>query len=1240
MSFRPGIVYILFFLLVVCLPSTIAQKVSRHFNAPNSDSVKAAREHIQDSVKEVRQHKLDSSHVAQKHYLDSVKTSRLHSLDSMKASRLHFMDSTKNVRKHFTDSMASVRKYKNSRHYRDSVTKARNAKVKLIAKQRKASVDSIQNARKKAVQEVTAARKKVIDSVHKIQKRRSDSVAVIRKYKQSKRYADSVKIVRHVRMDSMHAMRKRFNDSLFKVRKKYKDSVTIERKHVMDSTKLVRKKYTDSIKAVRKARADKLAKIKADKEKLLKEKEKAREKKMIMALDLKIKQKREKWSNETMLKKKWIPPRRNFQDMTTRYNYYFNANRKMDEALANMQRGKREDFDSVIGIYPYDPNKDSSRLAADMDSIIHKVSIGIQIHDPRTKWADDMYLLLGEAYYYKGGYENAATSFRYIISMDEQRKKDEAMHSSKTNGPSIVENEKKSRFDFLKHQPVHNEAILWLARTFTESHQLENAESILSLLDSDPNLPENLQGRLALEKAFVYLNDHNYPDASKQLAIVVKDNNIADWIRVRCAFINGQLLQRDHNYIASTENFKKVIDFNPKIDMEFYARKYMAYNTMYAGGDVAGMIASLEKVLNDTKYMPYYDQVYYILGQLAANGNNTEDAIVYLHKSISTPKATKKQKSISFAGLGNIYFNEGNYLEAKKAYDSSSKLASNAPHDSLVLLAVKRSKVLGGVSGPLTIIHDEDSLLALAGLSEKEQNSVVRKYLRYLERRRDDSIYKAESMVAPLAQNDNPDAANWYFGNPSLMQQGNADFKRKWGNRPLADNWRRSAAIAQNASGSNEKDSTAEAGPELDENGLPTEESLLAAIPNDDEAKEKAGKKIQKAFIDLADAYIRELEDFPLATRTLDTLDKRYPGHTYKEEDTYLRYLIALRQGKVEEALAYSSQILQKYPDSKYASLVRPTEDKPSQMDTGVSVVNFYDETYSLLIQYQYTDVLARVHEAQKKYKDPGFKKRFHIMEAIALAGSGNFKQADTLLAEFIKSNPSDSLKIWADNIIKFLGKNPPMPLAGVNNGPLLSHWPYYGEPLAKPTSVEEMERADSIANAALSKRRADTVFESTATAEDKAIRAAKILPALISYSRNPAAEHYVGIALPAMENRMVKLRAAIKSVDSQYQSQLQTQMQYQAQYQSQDQSQALLQDHSIYIDLFNSEHSILLVKSFPNLDEAKNYLNNLDQYSNIFSEYKPNEYQMFIISAHDYKKLLFDHNISEYLDFYHQNFK
>src|SRR4030095_15111600 len=108
------------------------------------------------------------------------------------------------------------------------------------------------------------------------------------------------------------------------------------------------------------------------------------------------------------------------------FNYYFNANRKMEEAEANMQRTSRDKWDGRIALFIFDPARASVVFSADMYSRIHKAALGIQIHDPRTKWGDDLYLLLGKAYYYKGDAENAANSFKYIVALREKEKADAA----------------------------------------------------------------------------------------------------------------------------------------------------------------------------------------------------------------------------------------------------------------------------------------------------------------------------------------------------------------------------------------------------------------------------------------------------------------------------------------------------------------------------------------------------------------------------------------------------------------------------------------------------------------------------------------------------------------------------------------------------------------------------------------------------------------------------------------------
>ncbi|WP_276132092.1 hypothetical protein [Polluticoccus soli] len=1169
--------------------------------------------------------------------LDSTRVAQKQRMDSTRAARQHFTDSIKVVRERRTDSLERLRKYRESRKYQDSVAKVKQKRLDSIQDSRATQLDAQRAARQKVTDSVIASRKTVTDALKSKQQKRTDSLAAIRKYRESKRYQDSTALAREQRLETIKQARKAYNDSVAAIRKAQADSLTAIRTASLDSATAVRTKRMDSVKNVRKLKADSLAKIKERRQKNQEARLKDKEEKMKLAFELKLKKKREAWSNEKMLKKRWSLPRQVFQNTYTRYNYYFNADKKMDEALENMQRMRKENYDSTLALFPFDPDRDSSALAADMDSIIQKSSVGIQIHDPRTKWGDDLYLLLGQAYYYKGKYEDASTSFRYIVYLSEQNKKKNRNASTRSASKkvqprttagkpattSIAQADDQGMLDFLKHRSVHNEALLWLARTYTESNQPGNAESVLDLLETDPNMPESMRGRLAVEKAYVALNQNDIKAATEQLGIVANDKSLPDWLRQRAAYLNGQLYQERGDYSASAIAFQKVINLQPKIDMDFYARKNLAYSLMLSGGDQQEAVASLKRVLNDGKYVPYYEQVYYVMGRLAANSGKPEDAVVYLRKGLDAPRSTKKQKALSYAALGGVYYNMHDYVASKKAYDSAVAMGGGV-YDSLLVLAARRGMALGNVSGPLNTIKTQDSLLKLAAMSEKEQYAAVRKYIRYLENQKNDSAFNAENrgINAAMQMDANMDAGggggfgNWYFANATLMQQGYNEFKRKWGGRPLVDNWRRSAALSMVSNKGDAGPATEEEeSPDLDENGLPTEQFLIAAIPNDKGRQEQARTKIRRAYVDLADAYIKQLEDYPPAIQTLDTLDKRFPAHEHKAEVLYLRYLVALRQNKLSEAQQYTSQILSQYGDSKWAKLIRPTEDGEGMLaSTNVPVASFYDETYGMLLQRQYPQVLQKVREGQRMYTDARYLNRFRIMEAIASVGVNDYDHADTLVTDFISKNPTDSLRAWADAVLQYIKRNRvEAPKAAASN--------LQAPPKPVPSAADAA--AGSVPVQAPVNKPVDPVDVSSPDRPNMTPPAPATPPAPVTppatFTYNPQEAHYVVFTFRNMEQRAMGVKAAITDFNTFKFGKLG------------------LESKS---EMISPDLGMVVTRKFQNAGQAKIYLNSLRGTAQVFREYKSEEYQLLLISEKNYLKVAADKTLQPYMQFYRANYK
>lgn len=1175
---------------------TLAQQKNTSATSKRTDSIGAVRKYkdskrYKDSLTKQRSQNLNAIKANRTRYYDSINAARKTVLDSAIKVRKIATENLQQKLKRKTDSLTAIRKYKESRRYQDSLTKSRNARIDSMRNSRTHYFDSLKSIRQKSLDSALQSRKKITDSLCAKQKTKTDSLTKIRKYKESKRYRDSVQVTRQSRLDSIRTMRKIYSDNIVSTRKKTLDSLTKLRKQKLDSLTKVRKIKADSLQNARDLRADSLAKKKELREKQIKADQKKKEEKMKLQFELKMKKKHEAWSNEKMLKKKWGFVRRSFQDMFTRYNYYYNARRKMVEANGNMVRRKKDNFEQLIDLFPFDPNKDSTVFASDMDTIIRKASVGLQIHDPRTKWADDLYLLMGEAYYFKGDYARAEACFKYIVGMNKALKLKKNVEKENNNG-QLVKKEKSKFSKFFKHQPAHNDAILWLTRTFADSKRESDAEAILDLIDASTTLSNGMKAKIALERANLDTRRGEYADASKQLGLVLHSKSISKYTRQRASFLNGQLFAQISKYDSAANSFKNNIALHPPIEMDFYARKYRAEAVAQGGGDQSKSIASLKRLLKDDKYAPYHEQVYYVLGKLSANNNNYEDAIKYYQKSIAQSKTTPKQKAISFASIGNLQYKAGMFNLAKKSYDSASYFAKNIKDNAELDLAIKRGKSLDKIEEPFYSLRNNDSLLKLSLMTEKEQKAVVKKYIKYLEKLKEDSAYNAQNAASAGSLGTSTTlgtTSSWYFGSSVAVQQGYNEFKRKWGNRTLVDNWRRASSTTFGgdiAQGNN--DTT-----EIDTNNSSeiTEESLLAAIPKTDQQRNSLNKKIKRAYLNLSIAYIKDLEEYNEGLATLDTLNKKYPNHEYQDEELSIKYTAALRQGKLEEAEKIRQELVSKFPNSNFAIALN-TE---ATIDSGAlaknsteTVATYYQQTYELIDERKYSEVIQRVSVAKRIYGDVTYNRKFRILEAQSFASIGNYKKADTLVSDYVKEYPSDSLRPWIDAINRNISEQ-------------------------RAADTLNKDSSKSISNTKLLGTNDTATIKSTIDSNGKKTT----IPNQYLYA--PKEAHYCIFIFGKPDATTAGFRSGIS-----------------------DFSAIKFSGISINseIEMLNADQAMVITKSFGNAGQAKIFMNAARNEKLLFREMTTGSYQSVIISEQNFLRLKAEKKLSNYLPFYQKNYK
>ncbi|MFZ9589709.1 MAG: hypothetical protein ACO28V_08260, partial [Chitinophagaceae bacterium] len=131
-----------------------------------------------------------------------------------------------------------------------------------------------------------------------------------------------------------------------------------------------------------------------------------------------------KLKSELTPDKKINPVKKMKENVVAHYNFYFNANNKLQDVLISAKKSHKDSFSRQLAFYNYSLDQTAAQKQ-ELDSVIHKSNNGILLHDLRNDWVDDLYLLMGQAYYYQKKFDSAYDVFQYINYTFQPRTKDE-----------------------------------------------------------------------------------------------------------------------------------------------------------------------------------------------------------------------------------------------------------------------------------------------------------------------------------------------------------------------------------------------------------------------------------------------------------------------------------------------------------------------------------------------------------------------------------------------------------------------------------------------------------------------------------------------------------------------------------------------------------------------------------------------------------------------------------------------
>lgn len=720
--------------------------------------------------------------------------------------------------------------------------------------------------------------------------------------------------------------------------------------------------------------------------------------------------------SEDLAKKKWTIKRKLVQNTVSRYNYYFNAKKKLRLVTHNVSRTGQDNYNYLLPFYPYSAaNQGLSK--GDLDSVIEKASINIQIHDPRSKWMDDSYLLIGKAYFFQGEWDKAERTFNFINTNYLPKKKNEyksVVGSVEKDQISIASREKrKPPFGWFKHTYARNDAFVWNAKTKIEENNYDEARSIINVIEQDPYFPKRLDGELAEVKAYSLYKQGKFKEAIEPLQMAEHKKVNRDE-KARMAYILGQLYTNYNKPDSAISMYYHVIKTKPDQMMEFQAR--IAINKLKAtmpGGSLEQSLATLQKMAKREKYQQFRDAIYYTMAQLVAP-TDKEAALGYLRQSLKAGALSTNtmQKALTYKMIADIYYEQRTYRNAKSFYDSTAAVMPPEFQDSAVVN--KRKKVLSDVAVRIEAIQLQDSLQRIAAMNESDRKIFLTKLAVQIRKDAEEKAKKARAdSAAAIAEamanaGNNPfsnngyntkpgqksDQGDWYFYNTASKASGFQEFKRKWGNRPNNDNWRRSqnsiAAVKENTAPLDENGNPVGADGQPKKKATPadstTAETLAANLPLTPDDLLKSNIIAEEAFYDLGKLYSDGLDNLDLGIETYDTLLHRYPHHPNKTEVIYSLYIWHNKLNHTALANSYRQQIMSSYGDSKFASIIRFGGLKDENIGKKKEISSAYERVYGAYLDCNYETALRMKKEADSTFGLNFMQPKFDLLEAMIIA--------------------------------------------------------------------------------------------------------------------------------------------------------------------------------------------------------------------------------------------------------------
>jgi tetratricopeptide (TPR) repeat protein len=744
-----------------------------------------------------------------------------------------------------------------------------------------------------------------------------------------------------------------------------------------------------------------------------------------------------------------------WHSFNARYNTYYNGSVAYIDASLEKENGNKDNFTEMIPMYTVGNKKSRELGKANYDKAIEKCEKAIKLHSitKRPEWTKSRrkterdiewlsrkeynpflwkaWMLMGRSQFYQGAFDEAASTFSYMCRL------------------------------YATQPAIYGRARAWLAKSYIEQDWLYDAEDVIRNMQRD-SIHWRAQKEWDFTYADYYIHTGDYDKAIPYLKKSI-DHEMRKKQKARLCFLLGQLYAATGKNVEAYKAFKSVVRKNPPYELEFNAR--IAMTEVMGASQAKKMVGKLKRMAASDKNKDYLDQVYYAIGNIYLAQKDTLKAISNYEKG--NKKATRSgiEKGVLLLKLGDLYWQQEKFSDAQRCYGEAIGLLDKDRKDYEQLSA--RSKVLDELVPYTDAIHLQDSLQALAKMSEKDRNAAIDRVIAELKRqekeqkRLEDEKNAQQTMQRNGAmgnrnntnrnntahtQQNNRQNAVWYFYNAMAVQQGKQAFEKLWGKRENTDNWQRvNKTVVGNLNGDadmelteEQKDSIAKAEQAQDsleqlkdsaQNDPHKREYYLVQIPFTEDQVATSNLTIMDGLYNSGVIFKDKLDNLDLSKKQFTRLETQYPDFEQKADMYYHLFLLYSRLGQHDVAAGYVEKLKAEYPENQWTILLTDPYFKENAQ-FGVHIEDsLYAATYDAFKADRLSEAKANAQISATRFPLGENRDKFLFIGGLAKLNDGDSKGCVDDMKAVVEKFPQSKLAEMAGMIVN--GVNAGKPLHG-----------------------------------------------------------------------------------------------------------------------------------------------------------------------------------------------------------------